>query len=399
MAQLATNWIRQTDWYLDADNGDDDNDGLTPGTALATAAELRRRWGERPLIAEVVTVNVLSDLDEDVILRADVATGGRLDVIGTPIATLVSGATIATGQGWSYATGANGQDAQVTSGDIPDFSDYAVGFGSANPNSQIRRQSDGAFGFILDTTGTVATGQPTMMARESSPGSWNYSDLNAADVIDVVQLPQIRNLLLDVQKIGNVEFSDPPFMVLQDVAVERTCFVSGSNYFSGLPLEAAGCIFRDVVQGPGSIFLRHCWFQTLRNLVGSAIDHGGHGSAFGCSFFACTLEMQSFVNVGAGIVLDNRCYVTANGDCASFDSPGYGVRLTEGSVLRGGNWFGSNGSYGFDVDGAAVYYSTSGPPKLTGSVNDTFIGGTATAYGALPFINPANNAMMVAELP
>ena len=53
---------------------------------------------------------------------------------------------------------------------------------------------------------------------------------------------------------------------------------------------------------------------------------------------------------------------------------------------------------GFRIDGRAFYDTTAELATLVvGAGNDTLIGGAAIAYGALPSVNAANNAMLVAE--
>ena len=66
-------WFSQPDWYIDPINGNDENLGNSPATALRTAAELSRRWPGQPLLTGrlsnlvvanlvVVSVNILNNL-------------------------------------------------------------------------------------------------------------------------------------------------------------------------------------------------------------------------------------------------------------------------------------------------------------------------------------------------
>jgi hypothetical protein len=53
---------------------------------------------------------------------------------------------------------------------------------------------------------------------------------------------------------------------------------------------------------------------------------------------------------------------------------------------------------GFRIDGRAIYDTVGEISTLTvGAGSDTVIGGVNVAYGALPSITAANNAMFVAE--
>lgn len=56
-------WLSQSLWYIDGAAGDDENDGLTPATALLTWAELVRRLGQvyaAPNLGNMVEINVIS---------------------------------------------------------------------------------------------------------------------------------------------------------------------------------------------------------------------------------------------------------------------------------------------------------------------------------------------------
>ena len=50
--------ITQTTWWIDKQNGDNDNDGLTEATALKDFAEFNHRVGPNPLVTQTITVNI-----------------------------------------------------------------------------------------------------------------------------------------------------------------------------------------------------------------------------------------------------------------------------------------------------------------------------------------------------
>jgi hypothetical protein len=52
--------IDQTTWWIDRQFGDNANDGLTEGTAIRDFAEFSRRVGENPLVTDTVTVNIVT---------------------------------------------------------------------------------------------------------------------------------------------------------------------------------------------------------------------------------------------------------------------------------------------------------------------------------------------------
>jgi hypothetical protein len=80
-----------TNWYLDGVTGSDQNDGLTPATALQSGAELQRRLGPQARWTASVTIHVGAGGVDSLCLRGETASAGvSVDVIGTP--TLVADA-------------------------------------------------------------------------------------------------------------------------------------------------------------------------------------------------------------------------------------------------------------------------------------------------------------------
>jgi len=86
-------WITQSAWYIDANNGNDENDGFTSVTALASFAEYKRRVGTPHYLTNTVYITVMSDLpDSDAVnLSAQSTTGSNWLIInGTTSVALVS---------------------------------------------------------------------------------------------------------------------------------------------------------------------------------------------------------------------------------------------------------------------------------------------------------------------
>lgn len=96
----------QATWYLDATNGDDDNDGLTAETAIATQAEWLRRTGGAPLVAQ--TINILSDTSEAMTWRIKNTADTLVTVVGAKSAPLYSG-TISAIQNHSSSQNVDGR--------------------------------------------------------------------------------------------------------------------------------------------------------------------------------------------------------------------------------------------------------------------------------------------------
>lgn len=91
IADTYTAALAVTDWYLDAVTGNDQNDGLTPATALQSGIELQRRLGPQARWTASVAIHVGTGGVNSLCLRGETVDAGvSVDIIGTP--TLVADA-------------------------------------------------------------------------------------------------------------------------------------------------------------------------------------------------------------------------------------------------------------------------------------------------------------------
>ena len=410
-------WTGQPTWYVDADNGDDSNSGLTSGTALATFAELQRRWGVRPKFLVPVTVNVLSDIDESVVLRADLEGDGRLLLVGSGT-TLVTGAAVTTNQDFDYTVGANGQDAQITSADVADFSIYEVLSGT-NPYAQLRRASGGsdARGWVIGTVGGVGTARISRLAFAPAGNEFAASGDNftAGQTLDVVELPRISRLTLDVQRLDSDESNaqavvgvlvqdlvvrgDPDFARLQilsdsgDVGtgpIFYGCVIAadvsgpgaakfvgcsiGASKFSGLPVEAVACCSNQNLQ------FENCQVRSEDVLAVTSSTTGTVSARNRTSMFLVGLASFDTGNAASdsALLVDEHSTLVQEGDL----NPTEGVW---GSGITGN---------GCVVNGRMWYERVS---KMGVTANENVIGGVNTTNAALPAVTAANNAMIVVK--
>jgi hypothetical protein len=96
IADAYTDALAVSDWYLDAVTGSDQNDGITPSTALQSGAELQRRLGPQAAWSTSVTIHVgVGGVTDTLSIIGDTLLPGvHVDVIGTP--TLVADAGLVT---------------------------------------------------------------------------------------------------------------------------------------------------------------------------------------------------------------------------------------------------------------------------------------------------------------
>jgi hypothetical protein len=402
--QRSTQWTKQANWYIDPSSGDDKYDGGS-SWPIRTFEELQRRWGERPLITQQMTINLLGDADEDVVLSAvvDMKAGGRIDLIGQT-SNVVTGATIATAQALDYATGSNGQDARITSGGISDFSLHAYD----STGRRIFRPADSSYGFVVDTVGTVATARVTRMAYQSfapGPGTITHVDLAASDVIDIQQCPRIHTLTLDVQGL-DVDFAggEVPFLmngvwVNEGGAASGRVNVKGADGLvsnSHAPLFLF-CPLQGRILGNGSAILANCGLPgSIQGLTSVAIYGGG---GLGLQLQGCHAniinKLCSYGGVGVQVIDGTSVYAKA-GEIGSFDgSTGLVVDVHSSIVMD--ELFGSgNSGFGTQIFGRA-YYQSANTPKATGTSGDNNVGGTTIANGSLPSFNSNNGSAFVVE--
>jgi hypothetical protein len=83
-------WATQSSWYIDPISGDDENSGATSMLALATHAELVRRWGVNCTIKQSTTVYIVNDLGPTDLVEIDVAVSGGATLRYTSSAATVS---------------------------------------------------------------------------------------------------------------------------------------------------------------------------------------------------------------------------------------------------------------------------------------------------------------------
>ncbi|KKN37357.1 hypothetical protein LCGC14_0764180 [marine sediment metagenome] len=113
-------WAKQLTWYVDADDGNDENDGNTDTTALATLSEYFRRVSGIT-IKGAVTIQMLTDSsDAYVLVNSETPEGITIQGIRTVVAT----GTLTNVQAYNYVPGA-AQRGEITDTSM-DFSTHVL---------------------------------------------------------------------------------------------------------------------------------------------------------------------------------------------------------------------------------------------------------------------------------
>lgn len=405
------------DVYVDPATGSDDNDGLTPATALATLGEYAQRMGNGiPAVSQ--TVNILGDLTEDVDLRvrvpADVTLQGQRTVLFSGTVT--------------SATALDTSTSPVTRGEV---TDAGVVWTSAGPGGT------SLVGKMIVLTGGAHAGKISFILEDQGGGSGTFNTNtfidpltfatgfpSAGDTFDVVDLTKITGVF----KVQNDAIAGQGGTVhLQDIELTN---VGGAAFYITGGFSAFNCILGGTTHASE---IKHSDFQfngvlfTARSVAYTECGTTGH---FGCSF----RDSRTIVtNCSAGFGLNNVAqYVSGGvqGTSPSF-ATGHGGRIdiaggslgvydqvasstvidiAPGSRCRvrssGLIWsIGQTAGIGCDIDsnGMASWQTGSVASDgydfdVSGPAVEFDVGGTTTtaaALGAAGTINGANNAMAI----
>lgn len=393
----------QSVWYIDPLNGNDANDGLTALTALRTDAERQRRVGLVWDINADTSIYYLNDVPTGDPVYGIVRFGpnGVLRVRGTATVTYTS-----PGGGFSAVTNLN--RAAQTPADITE-----AGLGAGRAGQRIRATSGLSVGALAWLAKDLGAGQyrvsPWTRYNDGAtplPSTPTNHNVAPGDTFVIESLTEIVRMQWTV------------------LASDKSVQVNGVQIlFRDIEIQDSS---RDIIQynAPNAVFFSPVAFGCNWN-----------GCPFNGTSIACAFDPTTFVGTLAGmyscyvqgsvsVQTDGMLYVDFDtlfqggtfgynlrlrqggqarmGAAAFFDSTADGVVVEDGSVrslafLSGNDliWGTSNAAYGIRVRaGHQWLYGTM--PILTGTTNDTIIGGTATAYAGIPFIEPANNAAMVA---
>jgi len=402
----ASPWLSQATWYIDAVNGDDENDGSTAATALASHAEFERRLGNYPLIDHEVTVYLLEDLGEVLHLRARFTgpgpsagtPGGYVHYVGTPT-VLLSGTV--TG----YTPPAAGTEGVLTDG-TADF--------TAVQGMRLRLTdtglSDPPKTFIGPLDAGVTSVRCGKITRFSSPYYNITTHATVGSAYAVERLTQVRGFDFEVdrQDSGGGQASRVSSIVCESLAFEAAAGETMGRISCQQPVAGQilfySCSFDDQqIQGGAARFVA---------CAGRYVD----GTASIISFLYCSCEFWRHAGGGIdlfegsaaivdelsqldefGLELWDNSFANIN-ECGIYDALGDGLYMDPATkAISGPLWGSGNGGFGANVEGRLWYYTK---PSITGgtpSTDDAEVGGTTRAAWAtdIPYIEASNNAMIV----
>lgn len=331
-------WTTQTLWYIDPALGDDENDGETDTTALATWAELERRWGSARLSGHYY-VQILGDMpitDGIKLDRIKIAVSTEIHIKGTRT-VLTTGTLSAVTQ----INRALGQHTQIT---IAGF-DWAPYVGKA-----VRITKAGA------TYGATAWVQADLGAGVARVSSFTQT------VDGVPGVTTVYSTTSTVQALAN----DTVEIVSQTVLglIPRLDFGQGGNVSGRVSFEDFETVQTTTTVGVGamgsSIYMLRCHIPFL-----------GCASNVIVTSNACRIGRYNFLTLD-GYAEIYGCLVYGNIGAAYNTNGITGDTLftTGGSMTAYGNGM-MIGNVGFVVTANPINTVVSGLVKLTGQLYGT----------------------------
>lgn len=393
----------QTTWFIDPVNGNDANDGLTAGTALKTDAQRQFRVGAVWKINADTTVTYLNNVpDTDpVIMTVILGKNGVLRINGIATVTYTS-----PGSGFSATTNLN------RAGQQPSLITEA-GLGAGRTGQRIRTTSGASANSITWLDKDLGGGQYRTapwgimsFATNPLPFSPTPKNVSAGDQFVIESLTQIGFLSLNVvsAQFGGAASQNGTQVVLQNLYLTQA-----DEQIQQLPtgtVTFAPMLYGCRIHGPWSAACCQTYQDT------GVIYVVPQSST---AYFGCLVRGRMTIQSGATIFIDFDTLFSQSssgirvryggvariGSMAVFDMTADAVLTEDGDtrcdvLFSGADLLWGTGSTGVGVrirSGGKLTYATK--PTVTGA-SDTNVGGTAKTWATIPYIEPANNAMIVA---
>lgn len=405
--EVAQDFVTQSTWFVDAANGSDSNSGESESSALRTLAELTRRWNGRTFSSALssVTVTLLGDFSAEYLTLSATFTGNTAVTIQGRMTTVYAGA-ITTFTAYNAGTSTR---STMTDAGVADWTTHVgrrlrVTSGAVN----------GAITRVLSVGGAVTIANIGQWYRSS--GSSTNPGLGVSYVIETFD-SRVKGF--DLRLVGDGGAS----LLIRDIAWDSAQASPAARSFCSSFAETTalntifGCDFvgnSAIVphQLAGVMQLISCAHSIgPLNLTDGVYTQLGH-CAFAITqlFDNCAVVGSNSVHEGAGVrdvalaLVRNQASIqdlgqrgffsSINGTydaCVVVDEANTYSAPVAAAILWGVT---NTCSYGIRIRSLChVLYATK--PTVTGGVNDTIVGGTATAYAAVPFINTTNNAAIV----
>ena len=397
----------QSVFWVDAQAGNDAFDALTSATAIKTTEELARRITGR-VLPQLTTIHLIGTFTDGPAISCVSPYGSGIVLTGDTVTQLGSG-TLTAVTAYNYATNVRETvtDAaqnwatkvkawiRMTSGAANGAvaiicKDQGAGVAEVNefvdPNTGFR-VAPATGNYVIETPATTVSaplsvdivGGGTFLGKDLS-----FSAPNGVELIHSIQAEGVTASI----------FTPPGQAVLQ--RCKFTTPSTGTQRFFSSNFAIPVCVFDADTRLTSTAIEDYAsanfGFMGAQNNASWTIQvtHRAQGTSIG-SF------NNSIINLGLdGNFFSAGLAIFDNGlgnSCLQLDSFGYFEASVAGGIIFGaGNTVASNVLV---RSGCSLVYVTK--PVITGTGADSTVGGTNKAWGAIPFVNAANNAMIVAR--
>ncbi len=387
-------WETQAAWYINPATGDDEDDGSTVGTAIATWAEFCRRVRNIDL---GMTVTILSDIAEP--LRGEFETASStswLLITGEP--TVLAFATVTAFVDPVPATNTRGT---LTTTDLTVSATGLAGDFASYVGKIVRAPAADGYNHwpILRTS-----------AANVAQGPYWSQDLNTTkpvdntriEVLELIAAPTINivtnGLGVTARYLRFTSTATGDVLVINPLRSLQS-FRNGVGLILNSTFTA--CDFSQSVHGYTSWYLGCIFSQSASGVsiipcTGTSAIFSGGGSLRPLYVWnAGTAQFQGFMIQGAKLVVGGTTSANSQGASATvgaytgskplgvFDSPTEGVWVTNCGSFGVNVLYGSgNTTYGVRIDNGGAM-RVLGTPTITGTTADLIFSGAATAIPPL----------------
>jgi len=414
----APEWLQQAAWFIDT-AGNNENDGSSALTALQTDVEIQRRWGlgMRARLPGPVTITYAQSPITTTNYYVELVVGAQLVLVGTPtvskagtVLTAVQVQVRTAGAELGWAITAPGLDAT-------DVGKIAVITASGTP------ANIGAYaGIVKDEGGGKLRVVPF--------GKFAFSTTFFTQVTPLVgDTIEIREMTTQLS-IGTVEVrsaSDQGNSGTNSItysAFRQLKLTGSTTQFCGaieqyrLPAFYDMCVFNGILLGGRSGGLgnaQHLLCGGVAGVVGGAVTSVAFRAGTTASVTRVGFIVQPGLSAGSIVTIQADTYfqncvlpIPRDVSVATLGAAFFDRTVADACIVVNSgsfcqqvgavpDWGTNNAGHGVVVASSATYNYTTKPTVNSGlgAGREARVGGTDKIYGAVPFVEPANNAALV----